>query len=82
MLCLASSLLLTNNVSAKCSKEDINYYLEKGFSPDQITSLCSDEVTLSNKKKEAYKSFSDEYADEQDEEYIRRMRIERKVLFT
>ena len=55
MLCLATSLLLTNNVSAKCSKEDINYYLEKGFSPDQITSLCSDEVTLSNKKEEAYK---------------------------
>ena len=81
MLCLATSLLLTNNVSAKCSKEDIDYYLEKGFSPDQITSLCSDEVTLSNKKQEAYKSFSDEYADEQDEEYIRRMRIERQVFF-
>lgn len=26
---------------SKCSKEDINFYLEKGFSQDQITQLCS-----------------------------------------
>jgi len=27
--------------SAKCSKEDIAFYLEKGFSQDQITQLCA-----------------------------------------
>ena len=74
-------LLLGNNANAKCNKEDINYYLEKGFTPDQVTALCSEEVTLSNKTEEIYKSFSDEYADEQDEEYIKKMRIERQVFF-
>ena len=81
ILSLVVTLLLGNNASAKCSKEDINYYLEKGFTPDQVTALCSEEVTLSNKTEEIYKSFSDEYADEQDEEYIKKMRIERQVFF-
>jgi len=45
-------LLLGNNANAKCNKEDINYYLEKGFTPDQVTALCSEEVTLSNKTEE------------------------------
>ena len=35
---LSSSYLYAN-----CSKEDIDYYLEKGFSHDQVTKLCSSE---------------------------------------
>ena len=66
---------------AKCSKEDVDYYLEKGFTPDQITALCSENVSSNKKIDEVYKSFSDEYANEQDEEYIRKMRIERQVFF-
>ena len=30
-------------------------------------------------KDDVYKSYSEEYADEQDEEYVRKMRIERQV---
>jgi len=66
---------------AKCSKEDVDYYLEKGFTPDQVTALCSENVSSNKKIDEVYKSFSDEYANEQDEEYIRKMRIERQVFF-
>ena len=73
-------LLIPLNVHSSCSKDDINYYLEKGFTTDQVTALCSDEMK-SSKKKEIYRAFSDEYADEQDEEYLRKMRIERQVFF-
>ena len=34
------------------------------------------------KMKSKYQSFSDEYADEQDEEYVRRMRIQRDKCFS
>jgi hypothetical protein len=54
----------------KCSKEDINYYLEKGFTPDQVTALCSENIRVT--KQYDIKSFSDEYADEQDEEYVKK----------
>ena len=35
--------LLSSHLYANCSKDDINYYLEKGFSHDQVTKLCSSE---------------------------------------
>ena len=41
-------LFISIDVNASCEKEDINYYLEKGFTPDQITALCSDKID--NKK--------------------------------
>ena len=66
---------------ANCSKEDINYYLEKGFTTDQVTALCSGGDGLTSIKEDAYKSYSEEYADEEDEEYLRKMRIERQVFF-
>ena len=70
------------DAQAECNKDDINYYLEKGFTTEQVTALCSEkEVSINNNTEEIYKSFSDEYADEQDEEYIRKMRIERQVFF-
>jgi len=69
---LSSSYLYAN-----CSKEDIDYYLEKGFSHDQVTKLCSSESK--SKKNNNYISFKDEYVDTQDAEYQKRMRIERQV---
>ena len=68
------------NVHATCNKEDVDYYLEKGFTTEQVTAMCSKEIISSiDLKKDIYKTFSDEYADEQDEEYIKKMRIERQV---
>ena len=71
---------LSNSAIAKCSKEDINYYLEKGFTTEQVTALCSGEG-MTSLKEDVYKSYSEEYADEEDEEYVRKMRIERQVFF-
>ena len=72
--------IFINSASAKCSKADIDYYLEKGFTTEQVTAMCSEEIISSIElKNDVYKTFSDEYADEQDEEYLRKMRIERQV---
>ena len=73
-------LLTAINSYAACEKSDINYYLEKGFTPEQITALCSDKIE-SKSKVDIYEAFSDEYASETDEEYVRKMRIERQVFF-
>ena len=79
-LLLVVCILLNNNTSAECKKEDVDYYLEKGFTTEQVTALCSGDVKTTSKKQE-YKTFSDEYADEQDAEYVKKMRIERQVFF-
>ena len=36
---------------------------------------------MTSLKEDVYKSYSEEYADEEDEEYVRKMRIERQVFF-
>ena len=72
--------LINGNVSAECTKENIDYYLEKGFTTEQVTALCSRNLEF-KEKSNTYESFSDEYADEQDVEYVKRMRIERQVFF-
>jgi len=74
-------IFLNSNSYAVCSKEDINYYLDKGFTTDQVTALCRDNKKSSTKKEDVYKAFSEEYADEQDEDYMKKMRIERQVFF-
>ena len=72
--------IFVSSASAKCSKEDIDYYLEKGFTTEQVSAMCSEEIISSKDlTSDVYKTFSDEYADEQDEEYLKRMRIERQV---
>ncbi len=74
-------MVITYDAHAKCSKKDIDYYLEKGFTTEQITGICSEEplITNSSKRDELYRSFNEEYADEQDEEYLKEMRIQRQV---
>ena len=73
-------LLTIINSYAACEKEDIKYYLEKGFTPEQVTALCSDKLE-SKSKTDIYETFSDEYANEADEDYKKKMRIERQVFF-
>ncbi len=41
----ALSLPLAANAQAGCSRADIDHYLEKGFTPAQITTLCGDSST-------------------------------------
>ncbi|MCW8853542.1 MAG: hypothetical protein OQK76_02445 [Gammaproteobacteria bacterium] len=41
-LVLISTLIgLSHNTYAACSRDDVDYYLTKGFSTDQITTLCA-----------------------------------------
>lgn len=42
--CIASSVLmvLSSQASAACSRDDVTFYLEKGFTAEQITVLCSE----------------------------------------
>jgi len=35
-------MLLSNQVNAACNRDDISFYLDKGFTTDQITALCSE----------------------------------------
>ena len=80
MLNIMLIYIFASSASAKCIKEDIDYYLEKGFTTEQISAMCTEDIISSRDlKSDVYKSFSDEYADEQDEEYLKKMRIERQV---
>ena len=39
---LGLSLCSYSNISfAECARDDVNFYLEKGFTPEQITTICS-----------------------------------------
>ena len=78
--CFLAYLFFNTSLYASCNKEDVAYYLERGFNTEQVAALCGDK-NQNNKSEEKYQSYSDEYADEQDEEYVRRMRIQRQVFF-
>ena len=69
-------LLFSSSAWADCSQEDVQFYLDKGFTTEQITSLCSKPV---GEKKQRYRSYSEEYVDRQDHEYQMRMRLEREA---
>lgn len=73
-------IIFSNTTYASCSKEDIDYYLKSGFTTEQVTALCGYE-TKKKESKDVYKAYSDEYADEQDEDYQKKLRIERQVFF-
>ncbi|NOQ69266.1 MAG: hypothetical protein GQ573_04050 [Gammaproteobacteria bacterium] len=38
-------VMFSSQVNATCSRDDITFYLDKGFTTDQITALCSEAVT-------------------------------------
>lgn len=61
---------------AECSQDDIQFYLDKGFTTEQITQLCSKPANGGKKK---YRAYSEDYVDRQDQEYQSRMRIEREA---
>jgi hypothetical protein len=35
-------IVFSHQANAACSRDDVNFYLEKGFTTDQITALCSE----------------------------------------
>ena len=74
----AAFLLLfsASSVWAECSREDIQFYLDKGFSTEQVTQLCAGSTGGEKKK---YRAYTDEYVDRTDREYQARMRVEREA---
>jgi len=38
--------IYTNSSFAKCTRKDIDHYLNKGFTPEQITTICSNAPTI------------------------------------
>ena len=61
---------------AECSRDDIQFYLDKGFTTEQVTLLCS---KPGGEEKKKYRAYTDEYVDRQDQEYQVRMRVEREA---
>lgn len=75
----AAAFLLLFSVSsawAECSRDDIQFYLDKGFTTEQVTLLCSKSAGEGKKK---YRAYTEEYVDRQDQEYQSRMRVEREA---
>lgn len=42
-------IMFSNQVNAACSRDDITFYLDKGFTTDQITVLCSEAAGTASK---------------------------------
>ena len=38
-------MMLSSQANAACSRDDVNFYLDKGFSTDQIAAMCSEAPT-------------------------------------
>ena len=61
---------------AECARDDVEFYLDKGFTHEQVLQLCSGSRDKGSKN---YRSYTDEYVDRRDAEYEARMRVEREV---
>lgn len=88
-LCLLIPLLgLATHTHAECTRADIDYFLKKGFTHPQVTSLCKDASDASNTPPQRYKSYDDEvqkriekaeaYEDEQDEKRLLQFAVKGK----
>ena len=79
-LLLATPLLwYSTQAHAECSRSDIDYYLDKGFTQAQVTALCSGDETSSRRgdNYEAYDDPVERYAREVEE----RRRSEESIYF-
>ena len=61
---------------AECSRDDVQFYLSKGFTTEQVTLLCSNQE---GEEKKQYRAYTDEYVDQHNREYEARMRVEREI---
>ena len=46
-------IMLSSQANAACSRDDVNFYLDKGFSTDQIAAMCSESSTPVSKTPKA-----------------------------
>ena len=77
LLCL---LCAAAQARAECAREDVQFYLDKGFTNEQVTKLCAAAGGAPARPEAGrYRAYTDEYVDRKDEEYTARLRIEREV---
>lgn len=76
LLCL---LCAAAPARAECAREDVQFYLDKGFTNEQVTKLCAPAAGAARPEAGRYQAYADEYVDRKDEEYTTRMRVEREV---
>ena len=57
---------ISSTAYAKCEREDINFYLDRGFTPEQITAICTEassqpvgEPAINNTEKNSAKELTD-----------------------
>lgn len=58
--------IYTNSSYAECARDDVDHYLDKGFTPEQITTICST-PSVNNTDKAVNKKSSTEKITETDE---------------
>ena len=73
---MGSFLFYMSSVQAECSRNDVEYFLKKGFSRDQVVAIC--EVAKPKQPGEPEAQDDGEY-DAYSKELEARMRIERKL---
>lgn len=76
LLCL---LCAAAQARAECAREDVQFYLDKGFTQEQVTKLCAPAAGAARPEAGRYRAYTEEYVDREDEEYTARMRVEREV---
>ncbi len=75
---LVAALLLCAQAQAECSRSDVEYYLDKGFTHEQVTALCGDnEPRRDETRYEAY----DDPVERHTRETKERLQREEEVVF-
>ncbi len=67
-------LFACSHTAAECSRGDVNYYLEKGFSHEQVTAICGGNSSSDNRQRGRYQAHEDP-----DLELERTLRAEKKI---
>ena len=57
LVLMTTLISLSHNAYSACSRDDVDYYLSKGFSTDQITTLC-DTASQSKTPEQQAKSYN------------------------
>jgi len=74
----AACLLAGGGACAECSRDDVNYFLEKGFSRDQVAAICGDAPAPARRAQAAdeYEGFEESRRRQSRGEAMRRERRE------
>lgn len=78
VLLVAGFGVLMSEAQAGCTRDDVQFYLDRGFTTEQVTQLCGT-AKPAQPSGSKYRAYTDEYVDREDESYQVRVRAEREV---